>query len=219
MSALWVVVPAHQEAARIGATLDALAAQRDRDFTLVVMDNASTDGTAAIAHDFAAGRPSRSTSSASRRRGWAARWTPASGTRSGTGRRCRSAPTPTACRAPAGRPVPAMPCGTARAWCADASTRAATSTVRRDGPPSAPWSARPRASGGYARPTTAATATSPRTGCTPATTWPSPPRGTKPSAACPAAPPPPTRPSTGNGPWRADGMTGPGRPARPRSAA
>ncbi|MEU3956526.1 glycosyltransferase family A protein [Streptomyces achromogenes] len=46
MSALWVVVPAHQEAARIDATLDALAAQRDRDFTLIVVDNASTDGTA-----------------------------------------------------------------------------------------------------------------------------------------------------------------------------
>ncbi|CAL9281704.1 MULTISPECIES: glycosyltransferase [unclassified Streptomyces] len=53
MSALWVVVPAHQEAERIGATLDALAAQRDRDFTLVVVDNASTDSTAALARGFA----------------------------------------------------------------------------------------------------------------------------------------------------------------------
>ncbi|WP_411573419.1 glycosyltransferase family 2 protein [Streptomyces fradiae] len=53
MSALWVVVPAHQEATRIGAALEALAAQRDRDFTLVVVDNASTDATAAIARDFA----------------------------------------------------------------------------------------------------------------------------------------------------------------------
>ncbi|MYU23229.1 glycosyltransferase [Streptomyces sp. SID8352] len=57
MTALWVVVPAHQEAARIGATLDALAAQQDRDFTLVVVDNASTDGTAALAHDFARWAP------------------------------------------------------------------------------------------------------------------------------------------------------------------
>ncbi|MEU3630031.1 glycosyltransferase [Streptomyces fradiae] len=53
MSALWVVVPAHQEAARIGATLEALAGQRDRGFTLVVVDNASTDATAAIARAFA----------------------------------------------------------------------------------------------------------------------------------------------------------------------
>jgi glycosyltransferase involved in cell wall biosynthesis len=57
VSALWVVVPAHQEAARIGATLDALAAQRDRDFTLVVVDNASTDGTAELARRFAGRAP------------------------------------------------------------------------------------------------------------------------------------------------------------------
>lgn len=57
MSALWVVVPAHQEAARLGATLDALAAQTDRDFTLVVVDNASTDGTAALARAFARRAP------------------------------------------------------------------------------------------------------------------------------------------------------------------
>ncbi|MCS0637446.1 glycosyltransferase family 2 protein [Streptomyces sp. LP05-1] len=57
MTALWVVVPAHQEAARIGATLEALAAQRDRDFTLVVVDNASTDGTAALACEFARWAP------------------------------------------------------------------------------------------------------------------------------------------------------------------
>ncbi|MEU4927315.1 glycosyltransferase family 2 protein [Streptomyces yokosukanensis] len=57
MSALWVVVPAHQEAGRIGATLDALAAQRDLGFTLVVVDNASTDATAAIASDFARSAP------------------------------------------------------------------------------------------------------------------------------------------------------------------
>lgn len=53
MTALWVVVPAHQEASRIAATLNALAVQRDPDFTLVVVDNASTDATTAIARDFA----------------------------------------------------------------------------------------------------------------------------------------------------------------------
>jgi len=42
---LWVVVPAYNEAARIGATLEALAAQTDTDFTLLVVDNGSTDTT------------------------------------------------------------------------------------------------------------------------------------------------------------------------------
>lgn len=45
---LWVVVPAFDEAAGITATLDALAAQTDRDFRLVVVDNVSTDGTADV---------------------------------------------------------------------------------------------------------------------------------------------------------------------------
>ncbi|MGP3976499.1 glycosyltransferase family A protein [Streptomyces sp. 8N114] len=54
---LWVVVPAHQEAARIRDTLDALAAQTDRDFTLLVVDNASTDQTASVAREFARRAP------------------------------------------------------------------------------------------------------------------------------------------------------------------
>jgi glycosyltransferase involved in cell wall biosynthesis len=54
---LWVVVPAYQEQARIGDTLAALAAQTDRDFTLVVVDNGSTDGTVAVVEDFAARAP------------------------------------------------------------------------------------------------------------------------------------------------------------------
>ncbi|GAA2844510.1 glycosyltransferase [Streptosporangium fragile] len=45
---LWVIVPAYNEAAGIEATLEALAGQDDRDFTLLVVDNASTDGTAEI---------------------------------------------------------------------------------------------------------------------------------------------------------------------------
>ncbi|GGK02643.1 glycosyl transferase [Pilimelia anulata] len=44
---LWVVVPAHNEAATIGATLAALAAQWVPPAGIVVVDNASTDGTAA----------------------------------------------------------------------------------------------------------------------------------------------------------------------------
>ncbi len=46
---LWVIVPAFDEATRIGDTLAALAAQTDRDFTLVVVDNGSTDGTGDLA--------------------------------------------------------------------------------------------------------------------------------------------------------------------------
>ncbi len=54
---LAVVVPAFDEAAGIGATLAALAAQRDRDFRLVVVDNASRDGTGDVVRAFAAARP------------------------------------------------------------------------------------------------------------------------------------------------------------------
>ena len=54
---LWVVLPALDEAGRIGQTLRALAAQTDRDFRLVVVDNGSTDGTAQVVWDFAATAP------------------------------------------------------------------------------------------------------------------------------------------------------------------
>ncbi|MEV1290479.1 glycosyltransferase family 2 protein [Micromonospora sp. NPDC049679] len=57
MSELWVVVPAYNEERRIGATLDALAAQTDRDFTLLVVDNGSTDATADVVRRFAATAP------------------------------------------------------------------------------------------------------------------------------------------------------------------
>jgi glycosyltransferase involved in cell wall biosynthesis len=49
---LWVVVPAYNEENGIGATLAALAAQRDTDFTVVVVDNASTDRTAEVVAAF-----------------------------------------------------------------------------------------------------------------------------------------------------------------------
>jgi glycosyltransferase involved in cell wall biosynthesis len=54
---LWVVVPAYDEAERIGATLAGLAAQTDRDFTLLVVDNGSTDATVDIARQFALTAP------------------------------------------------------------------------------------------------------------------------------------------------------------------
>lgn len=51
---LAVVVPAHNEAAGIRATLDALAAQTDRDFELWVVDNVSSDGTASVVREVSA---------------------------------------------------------------------------------------------------------------------------------------------------------------------
>jgi glycosyltransferase involved in cell wall biosynthesis len=54
---LWVVVPAYNEAPGIRATLEALAAQSDRGFVLLVVDNASTDGTADVLRAFARTTP------------------------------------------------------------------------------------------------------------------------------------------------------------------
>jgi len=54
---LWVVVPAYNEEQWITPTLASLAAQRDRDFTLLVVDNASTDGTSATVRRFADAHP------------------------------------------------------------------------------------------------------------------------------------------------------------------
>lgn len=54
---LWVIVPAYQEAARIVGTLDALSAQTDTDFELLVVDNGSTDATADIARGYRAPFP------------------------------------------------------------------------------------------------------------------------------------------------------------------
>ncbi|MET0424226.1 MAG: glycosyltransferase family A protein [Actinoplanes sp.] len=49
---LWVVVPAYNEADRLGGTLAALAGQTDTDFTLLIVDNGSTDATAEVARAF-----------------------------------------------------------------------------------------------------------------------------------------------------------------------
>ncbi|SDH80654.1 Glycosyltransferase involved in cell wall bisynthesis [Sinosporangium album] len=54
MPKLWVVIPAYNEAHGIIGTLRALEAQQDRDFAVVVVDNASTDGTGRVVRDFAA---------------------------------------------------------------------------------------------------------------------------------------------------------------------
>jgi glycosyltransferase involved in cell wall biosynthesis len=54
---LWVIVPAYDEAARIGGMLRALAAQTDLDYSLVVIDNGSRDDTCRIVAEFAASVP------------------------------------------------------------------------------------------------------------------------------------------------------------------
>lgn len=48
MTSLWVIIPAYNEAGRIAGTLRALWEQTDRDFSIVVVDNASTDNTADV---------------------------------------------------------------------------------------------------------------------------------------------------------------------------
>jgi glycosyltransferase involved in cell wall biosynthesis len=52
---LWVVIPAYNESTGVGATIQALKSQRDKDFTLVVVDNRSTDGTVAAVRGAAEG--------------------------------------------------------------------------------------------------------------------------------------------------------------------
>lgn len=49
---LFVVVPVFNEAAGIRATLDALAAQTDRDFDVVFVDNGSTDDSVAVIESY-----------------------------------------------------------------------------------------------------------------------------------------------------------------------
>lgn len=53
----FVVVPFHDEERSLPATLAALGAQRDRHFTLVLVDNASTDASPALARAFAESSP------------------------------------------------------------------------------------------------------------------------------------------------------------------
>ncbi len=53
----WVVVPCYNEERRITDTLDALAAQTDRDYTLLIVDNGSTDRTIAVVEAFFSAHP------------------------------------------------------------------------------------------------------------------------------------------------------------------
>jgi glycosyltransferase involved in cell wall biosynthesis len=57
VNSFFVVVPFFNEAEGIEATLDALAAQIDRDFVLVCVDNASTDSGAEVVKRFASRHP------------------------------------------------------------------------------------------------------------------------------------------------------------------
>lgn len=54
---LWVVVPFYNEAGGVRATLDALEAQIDRKFTLLMVDNASTDSSDSVIRAFAGRHP------------------------------------------------------------------------------------------------------------------------------------------------------------------
>lgn len=56
---LWVVVPFYNEERGIAATLAALLAQSDPAFALLLVDNASTDGTIRVIEDFFARHPER----------------------------------------------------------------------------------------------------------------------------------------------------------------
>ncbi|WP_019633170.1 glycosyltransferase family A protein [Actinomadura atramentaria] len=54
---LFVIVPAYDEEQSVGATLARLAEQTDPHFTVLVVDNGSTDGTVAVVRAFAAANP------------------------------------------------------------------------------------------------------------------------------------------------------------------
>lgn len=53
-----VLIPARNEAARLGGCLEGLAQQTYRSFEVIVVDDHSSDGTAALAHSYAARLPS-----------------------------------------------------------------------------------------------------------------------------------------------------------------
>ncbi|PPG81521.1 glycosyl transferase [Rathayibacter sp. AY1D7] len=55
----WVVVPFLDEEKLLGGALDALARQTDPDFTLLLVDNGSTDGSRAVIEEFRRRRPER----------------------------------------------------------------------------------------------------------------------------------------------------------------
>lgn len=57
MTALFVVVPCYQEERLLPATLEALAAQHDTGFELILVDNGSTDGTLDVMRRFAGSAP------------------------------------------------------------------------------------------------------------------------------------------------------------------
>jgi len=54
-----IIVPAYQAEGFLARALDSVLAQSDPDWTLLVVDDGSTDGTPAVAHDYAARDPVR----------------------------------------------------------------------------------------------------------------------------------------------------------------
>jgi glycosyltransferase involved in cell wall biosynthesis len=60
-SEFFVVVPYYNEERGIASTLEALAAQSDREFTLVLVDNGSTDDTTSVVREFLARDPAATT--------------------------------------------------------------------------------------------------------------------------------------------------------------
>src|SRR5438046_2758341 len=58
-SPFFVVVPFYNEAAWIGRTLDSLAAQTDQQFTIVLVNNCSTDNTVEVVEAWQTEHPER----------------------------------------------------------------------------------------------------------------------------------------------------------------
>ena len=176
----------------------ALAAQTDTDFHLLVVDNGSADGTAADRPGVRAGRrPGAGDRRAGEGRGLRRRHRfPVRDRARRDDARPHRRRLPAAARLARGGPGRVR--GRRRAGLRPDHRAPRRARRRRPAPASARWSRSPRHVRPAAARPTAAPATWRPTGCTPATTWRSPPRCTRRAAACPGARRRPTgRSSTG----------------------